>query len=265
MGTSPKQTKTAETEQQPPSSSFDWRSAGVSGFEDVSQADLGIPFLTIVQKGSPEFDTTHKDYANKKIDGVKPGAIINTLTRVILNLTGPAIFIPCRYERLFVEWKPRNMGGGFVRQHPDESILLQAKRSPDPKDNRDYLPNGNVIVTTMYFFGVLPGYYNSETEEFERAVIGLTSTQLKKGRAWLNMAMSLKLPAPDGSKFTPPLFSHNYALTTVPESNAEGSWFGWHVETAGQVSDTKLIETAIKAAKLPSPTRKMISNADVPI
>lgn len=261
-----KQTKTAATAAEPaqPPSSFDWRSTEVSGFEDVSQADLGIPFLTIVQKGSPEFDTTHKDYASKKIDGSKPGHIINTLSRQILNGSGPVLFIPCRYERLFVEWKPRNQGGGFIRQHSDESILMSARRNDE--DNRDYLPNGNVIVTTMYFFGILPDHFNPETEEYERAVIGLTSTQLKKGRAWLNMAMSLKLVAPDGSKFTPPLFSHKYALTTVAESNAKGSWFGWHVESAGQVEEPKQIESAIGAAKLPSPTRKMITNSsDVPI
>lgn len=221
---------------------IDWSKFGATGFENTRTEDLGIPFLIIVQKGSPEVDKTHADYKTKRIEGAEVGSIVNTVTREIVGGEAEAaIFIPCSYERAFVEWKPRDTGGGFVRQHASDSILATVQRG---EDNRDYLPNGNVIVTTAYFFGMLV----KEDGATEKCVISMTSTQLKKARLWLNMAMQLKVNV-GGEKIQAPLFSHRYALTTVPEQNQDGSWMGWHVETDGMVSNPKLIEECATVAQ----------------
>ena len=221
----------------------DWQNMGVDGFERTRTEDFGIPFLAIVQDGSPEVKKSHPQYATKKIEGAEAGSIINTVTRQVLNPDGqPVIFVPCSYERMYVEWKPRDEGGGFVRQHVNDAILSQCKRNED--DNRDYLPNGNVIVTTAYFFGLVLDEEGNGTQ----AVISMTSTQLKKARMWLNMAQSIRLNGPNG-KYMPPLFSHKYALTTVPENNDSGSWMGWHIETAGMLNTVALIDQAKEVAK----------------
>ena len=259
---SSKQTKTA-TAPKPATSDVDWQNMGVDGFERTKTEDFGIPFIIIVQDGSPEVKKSHPAYATKKIEGAEPGSIINTQSRQVLNPDGaPVIFVPCSYERMYVEWKPRDEGGGFVRQHISDAILSQCKRSEE--DNRDYLPNGNLIVTTAYFFGLLI----DDDGNGSQCVISMTSTQLKKARMWLNMAMSIKFDGPNG-KFTPPLFSHKYALTTVAESNNDGSWMGWHIETAGPMSNKALIENAKEVAKkMSAGNRPQISAAktdDVPM
>jgi hypothetical protein len=76
----------------------------------------------------------------------------------------------------------------------------------------------------------------------------MTSTQLKKARSWLNMATNIKLNGPNG-QYVPPLFSHKYLLTTVPESNTKGSWIGWHIELGPMVVDPLLIADAIDYSK----------------
>lgn len=221
---------------------FDYSSTGVTGFEATQQADLGIPFLSILQSGSPQIKKTDPNYALKKIEGAGEGDIINTLSNSVIYTQGrdPIKVIPCYHERRFVEWKPRNSGGGIVKMHTNAAIINECKRN---EKNQDVLPNGNIIVTTAYFYVIVLG-----GDEPRPAIIGLSSTQLKKARGWLNMMMAIKLTGP-GGQFTPPMFSHIYNISTVAESNQDGSWFGWKVELAGQLNDKTLIEKAIQMAK----------------
>jgi len=210
------------------------------GFEDVRPDDLSTPFLMIIQSNSPEVTEGKEKY----MEDAKPGMIINTATREILGGRGdPVTFIPCKYHKSYVEWTPRDKGGGFVKTHENVSILSECTRGDTGKDE---LSNGNVIVTTAYIFGLL-----IDDDNPIKAVIGLSSTQLKKARLWLSMMMSIKMEKPDGEKFTPPMFSHKYHLSSIPESNDKGDWFGWKIDNAG-VIDSKLVAEAKETAKLAS-------------
>ena len=224
---------------------YDWGQSQATGFEKVNTDDLGIPFLMILQSGSPEIKVSHKDHVAKKIAGATEGCIINTVTRQILYTHGeePVLFIPCAYEKLYVEWKKRGegAGGGFVRSHTDPLVLRDCHRN---EKNQDELPNGNIIMTTAYFYGLV-----NVNDAWEKVVIGMTSTQLKKARNWLNMAMAIKIQSPTRGLITPPLFSHKYALGTTPENNEAGSWFGWTVESAGMIENKDLISQCFEITK----------------
>lgn len=215
---------------------------GNTGLENLSQADLGIPILTIIQKGSAEFDEDHEDHATKKIEGVKVGDIINTVTREILHTTGgtPVKVVPYFYKLVYLEWKPKSAGGGIVQTHTNPSILSSATR--DPQTNKDVLPNGNNIVTTAYYFvRVL-----HEGRPPEDALLTLTSTQLKKSRVWLNMMRGFT--AANGNVL--PMFHRAYYLSTIGESNAKGTWRGWKIEPAPHpLADPDLIQGLLNAVK----------------
>ena len=228
---------------QTPTQVHDWsQTQGPTGFDNVNQEDLGIPFLTILQKGSPQVDKDHADYATKGIDGAEVGDIINTVSNtVIASASEEFEFVPCSYQKLFMEWTPRNKGGGLVKTHKDANILLECQRN---EQGQDTLRNGNLIITTAYFYGIAI-VDGARTP----CVIGLASTQLKKAKQWLNMAMSLKMTAPNGSKYTPPMFSHTYKLSSVPEKNEKGTWRGWCIKVGATVSDAVLIADAMNYAK----------------
>lgn len=218
----------------------DWSQSSVTGFENVQREDLGIPFLMIIQSLSPQIKKTDPDYELKKIENAEEGDIINTVANVVVCGLGDAMsFIPCSYQRLYPEWRPNR--GGLVRIHTNASILNECNRNDR---NQDILPNGNMISTTAYVYGIM-------LDEGERVpcIIGLTSTQLKKAKMWLNMIMSLKMARPDGSKFTPPMFSHIYKLSTIPESNEKGSWYGWKIEVGEVLKDPVLIAKSMDFAK----------------
>lgn len=222
---------------------IDWSQyvpTGTTGFENVSAEDLGIPLLTIIQPKSPEVDVTHEDYATKQIKGAKPGDIINSLTRKVLASFGerPVAVIPCGYERTYVEWKPRAAGGGLVKVHRDSAILNEVT-GKDEK-GQDVLRSGNTLNTTMSFYLQV---IDSDTLTPSPALVNMTSTQLKHGRAWLNIMTNIKLgPA----RITPPMYSHSYFLTSVIEKNEKGSWFGWKIEIGPMVTSRTLITTSQK-------------------
>lgn len=237
---------------------YDWNNyQGNTGLENLGQQDLGIPILTIVQKGSAEFDEDHEDHATKKIEGVKVGDIINTVTREILFTTGgqPVKVVPYFYKLVYLEWKPKSAGGGIVQTHTNPSILSSATR--DPQTSKDVLPNGNNIVTTAYYFvRVLRDGHPPED-----ALLTLTSTQLKKSRIWLNMMRGFT--GPNGNAL--PMFHRAYYLSTVGESNAKGTWRGWKIEPAPHpLADVELINSLVNAVKASQENAQALIGAQRP-
>jgi hypothetical protein len=67
----------------------------------------------------------------------------------------------------------------------------------------------------------------------------MSSTQAKKARNWLTRMNTLKMKGTKGD-FTPPMFSQVYNITTQPEDNAKGSWFGWSIDHEGPVASGEL-------------------------
>lgn len=219
-----------------------------AGFDGVRPDDLPIPFLVILQKGSPEVDRGHPQYVLKGIKGAKQGDVMNTLTRELFDTSeGPLQFVPCTFMKMFVEWTDRAKGGGIVQSHMDPAILSRTRRN---EKGQDVLANGNIIMTTAYFFGL----HIREDGERVRAVIGMTSTQLKKARQWLSVATSIRFEGAQG-KYTPPFYSHIYNLTTVPESNQKGNWMGWKIEIAGPIADQPLLMDAREVVSLTKSTQ----------
>ena len=209
-----------------------------AGFENVDQGDLGIPFLSILQKLSPECDEDNAKY----VEGAKPGDIIlSTNKKVYGDKSDSLIFVPCGYQKAYVEWTPRESGGGYVTAHAG-AILNQTSKNDR---NQDVLDNGNLIVTTSYVMGFV---YDEDEDEWLNAVISMTSTQLKKARQWLNMMSAHKMEK-DGKKLSLPMYSHKYNLHTVLETKAENNWYGWSIETNSMVDTLELVTAAREAHK----------------
>jgi hypothetical protein len=224
---------------------YDFSGESGAGFENVKSGDLAIPFLAMLQDGSPEVKKTHPHYITKGIPGARAGMIMNTVTREIYNrdvAKDKLTFIPCHYQKAFVEWRKREQKGGIVTTHNDERILLQTKKD---EKGRDCLPSGNIIVTTAYIFGLVRG----SGGEYQRCVISLTSTQLKKARKWLSIATAIRWDGPQG-KYNPPFFAHRYLISAVPESNDQGSWYGWQIDLAGANSEAQLVDEARDMRKI---------------
>lgn len=198
------------------------------GFENVSANDVAIPYLKVLQALSPELRGV------TKIAGAEEGLIINTVTGQLMK---EVRVIPCAFKKSYVEWTPREAGGGLVKEWTDEKILEKTKKN---ERNQDVLANGNLIVTTAYHYVLVMA-----DGGFERALIAMSSTQLKKSRRWLGQMMALQVKVGDKS-FTPPPFSHSYHLGTGMETKDANSWYGWLINDPTMVQDRGIYEAAKK-------------------
>ena len=238
---------TAQTTIATQNDTIDWGSyAGSSGFESVSQSDLGVPFLTILQTKSAEVDKTHKDYPTKRIEGAEAGDIINTVTRKIVAKCDKEtiLVIPAFYEKTYCEWKLNR--GGLVKVHRNPAIVNEVTGKTDKGEG--ILRNGNLLVETASFYVhvKIDGVYTP-------AVINMISTQLKNARLWLNLALGIKVGP---NRVTPPLFSHHYQLCSVLERKDNNSWYGWKIVIADIVNDRELVKKgADMAAKMVAANR----------
>jgi len=198
-----------------------------AGLENVTQDDLVIPRLKLVQALSPQVQKHDGAY----IDGISVGDIFNTVSNEFWSGEEGITIIPVTYKRVFLEWGPER-GGGLIATYDDAAILQQTTKN---ERYQDVLPNGNTIQTTA-------NHYVLQVQEdgsFTPVMLAMTGTQLKKSKRWNSMMASIKIKSSDGQMFTPATYSHKYKLTSVPESNDSGSWYGWNVTNLGMLAETE--------------------------
>lgn len=195
-----------------------------AGFEEANASSYAIPFLQILQSGSPQCKKSDGAY----IKGAEEGKFYNTVTQDLFDGEEGITVIPCHFTNRFVEWQPRESGGGFVREYaPGEA----PETTKDDK-GRDVLPNGNILVDTRNHYVLI---CNADGT-LSPALVAMTSTQQKKSKQWMSKMQGIKVKGPNGFA-TAPMMSRKYKLTTVPESNDKGSWFGFRIELVGLVED----------------------------
>ena len=199
-----------------------------SGLENITSEDLTIPRLKILQALSPEVNKRDGKY----VDGASAGDVINTVTSKLYNEDNELVVLPVSYKRLFLEWQPRESGGGLMAQHEDQAILSKTTKN---QIGQDVLDNGNYIQTSANHFVLV---LNSDGS-FDQAMIPMAGTQLKKSRTWNSVMASLKMRSND-KVFTPPSFSHKYSMKTVQESNDRGTWFGWNITNLGPLGQDEM-------------------------
>jgi len=187
--------------------------AGV-GSSDMAAGDLGIPYLSILQPGSPQLKPGHAKY----IEGARVGEWFNSATGEVFQ--GTIEFIPCAYERKYVQWHDKDLGeGGYVRDYPIDSDILSrtvpnAKKQPSlPDENHD------VIVETAYQYGMM---LNPHTGRWDQVVMPLKSTGLKVNRLLNNLIAGATIP---GTQLQAPRWMYAYTLKTALESKGQNSWY----------------------------------------
>jgi len=206
------------------------------GFDQIGQDDLALPFVKILTNMSPEIG---------EVEGASPGMLYNSVTGQLHDGEKGVVVLPCAYIRQYIEWAPRGSGSGApINIHPATSDVL-SRTHKEPGDNKDYLDNGNYVENTANHYVMVLDNNGVPNP----ALIVMKSTQLKKSRKWNSMMMSVKLEGANGRLFTPPMFSQQYRLTVMSESNDRGKWHGWEIERIGAVESADVYAAAKKFAE----------------
>lgn len=201
-----------------------------AGMEEMSQEDQSIPFLSILQKMSPQCDETDGAF----IEGAKPGMLFNTVTGNTYPRSNKLWLIPVYFKSAYVEWKPRESGGGIVATYQkDAEGERRMKQTTRSDKSKDITPEGNLFIDTHYHYVLV---FDTETGEIFPALISMSATQLKKSRRWNSAKTSFYVMGQDGRKTPEPSFARGYTVTTSVDSNEHGSWFLWEINHAGRVT-----------------------------
>lgn len=201
------------------------RDAG-GGMRHVDVDSMAMPFLKVLQKGSPEVD----EASGRALKGAKEGMFYETASQRLHDGKKGVIIIPCNFRHRFIHWGPKF--GQFKGNLDPETVNgLLAEETVVRVENRMYFPlNGKVdtkkcdrlVDTREHYVLLLDG-----DGEVERCLFPLASTQIKKSRNLITAIEKYRKQRSNGAgSYNPPSYLHRIRATTAPESNDEGSWAG---------------------------------------
>jgi len=187
------------------------------GLENITKDDIMIPRLSILQALSPQVNKRDGAY----IEGAEQGLIFNNVTDKLYDGDKGITVVPISFRKAHLEWKANR--GGFVADHGASSeCLVACERGPR---GEHITTEGNEIVPTSEFFVYVLG----EDDSYAPASISMSKSQNKKARQWNSMMQSLVIQVQD-KRVPAAAFWNAYQLSTVPQENDQGTWFGWSVK-----------------------------------
>lgn len=204
-----------------------------AGFEGTTGADLSVPFLGILQSNSPQVED--KDPA-----GAESGMLFNTVTRELTGGEDGLVFLPCHKELAFVEWVPRDSGGGFVGLHdPNGDVVKKAIEDNDGNRIGKLKVGDNDLIETHYVYGLILDAEGEETYGF--AVVSFSSTKIKPYRDWITAMYTLK--------GKPPMFANRACIRTVKQKNDYGTFYNFRIDPLKETWAKSLIDPAAGTGK----------------
>jgi len=209
-------------------------------FEDAGDgasydsSEMQIPFVRLLQALSPQLKKKDPQF----IEGAASGDIFNNVTGQYWSGEEGITVVPCYQTTKYLEFTPREQGGGFQGEVAANDPRLQ---NTTRNGGKETLPNGNELVKSDQHFCLIV----EEDGMTQPVVIDMKSTQLKVSRRWKTQIAMKKVKHPKtGKLITPPLYASMWKLRSVEETNDKGDYANWVVENVGLVDDTDVYREA---------------------
>lgn len=201
----------------------DWMKDSNRGSENVTNNDIVLPRLQIIQDLSPQ----HKKSKPEYIEGAEAGMVFNTVSQELYDL--PLQFIPVHFEVEYNVWKDQDCGGGFFGSFPTEAEANAEKvRVVNEQGESD---DELEVIDTFVHYVLIP----RKDGTMEEAVISMAKSQAKVSRKFNTM---VKMAGGDR-------FSRVYALDTVEDQNANGQeYYNYKITPKGFVGSKEQYEHA---------------------
>lgn len=250
------------------------RDAG-AGMQNVTADEVRIPLFRVLQSNSPQC----KPVSAGGVDGARASMLFNTSSLDFYDGEKGLGLIPCYRDHNYVEYIPRDAGGGFVGIHSaNEDIvdLLHAaygrfgklpiktpaayaadlKSMAQKKDFKEIKLHGRKIsideaVAHFSELGFQGGTELTETfylfslllpneDMVIKGVVPFQSTQIGKYQSFMDKHLSIKYPTgKPGEKVNPPIWAHRYQLTTLYQKHKRGEFFGLQLRFAVENDNIK--------------------------
>ena len=171
------------------------------GNENVTQEHISVPRVKLLQKMNNEVDPNHSEY----IDGAKEGDFINTVTGE--NYGSSMYVVNVHFKEEYVVWRKRTEGGGLVG-----NFTTRKEAEDYLEDNGLKLEEHDITQTQIHTLLRLDEE-NAEISDIP-FLFDCASSKLKVSREW-----NTKIMKQGGDRF-----SYLWKMSSVPQSNAKGSW-----------------------------------------
>lgn len=180
------------------------------GSEDVTQDDIALPRLEVLQALSPQLKRNDPKY----IPGAEAGMIFNTISGEIYG--EEVVFVPIMFRKEHIVWQTRDAGGGFVGSFTSEDEAEAFRESLDKPDDHEVN-----LHAVNFVFVVRPN-------GLEEAVFSWSRSKLKVSRK-LNALVQMS----PGDRF-----GKAYRLKAVEEKGKKGEYFSYDVKAVGYVDES---------------------------
>lgn len=194
---------------------FDYGDDAGSGFQNQTNADIQIPILAIIQAQSPQIQKSKPEF----LEAAQVGMLYNPVTNEVIDGDTGLLFVPAVTDHRYMEWIPRDSGGGLVASHDLDSDVVAAARATGAKPN-DFKVGENDLTETYYIYGVLV----DEVGPTMPVILAMTKSKIKVYRKW-NSTVRLHQINVNGRRMNPPLFANLVRIKTFEDQNANGDVF----------------------------------------
>lgn len=209
------------------------------GMEETGADSFSIPFLAVLQKGSPQVD----EASGKQLKGAKAGMLFDTVSQEMIDGKTGCELVQCHYKRVFLRWGARDAGGGFKGEIAPEALAKMRNEGQvidsngltlvaDKNGDVDPEESDRVIDTRVHYMLRI----DRKKKTFKRCVLSLSRTQVRKSKHLMSMFADLKLEE-DGVEYTPATYQSIIKIITVPEKNDQGTWYGVDFSIVDQFDD----------------------------
>ena len=192
--------------------------AAVETHDELDKDSYAIPRIAIIEALSPELDDGKPEY----IEGAKRGQLCN---RVMSELYPDGVMvIPVKRRRVFLEWTPRDAGGGFVAEHnvaDGEALMKQCQRN---EKGYDITPNGTELHNVLEFYVL---FSSDKGTTWTPAIISMSRTRMAEGKKW---NLRIDQFRQGGQQVTP--LAQVYELGTAKRENPAGVSYVFKVGAA---------------------------------
>ena len=214
--------------------------------------EMQIPFIRILQALSPQLNKKKPEF----IEGASSSDMYNTVTGQYWDGEEGVVVVPCYQTTKYLEFVPRDQGGGFKGEIPANDPMLQRTSR---EGSKEILPHGNELVKSDQHYCLVVDADGG----FQPAVVDMKSSQLKVSRRWKTQIAMQKIKHPKtGAMVTPAVYATMWRLSTTEESNDQGTWGNYQIAKESLVTDRDLLMEAkafresimageVKAAKDP--------------
>jgi len=180
------------------------------GLEDFDSSDFLVPYLSILQKLSPEVDDTQERY----VEGAKVRQIINKTTGKLYDGEKGIKLIVCAKHK-FLDEMTDEQDSQFVARHNFDS---EAGKLARWQEKRRVLPNGNIIQEVYAYYVLI---LDDDGKVIDKAVISLKSTGVKVAKKFNSVLSSY------GQTLKAPIYGLVYLASTVLQTAKKNTWWQW--------------------------------------